>query len=44
MEFDGLAIGEVVFLGEECGSEGGLAIVAELFIGEAREDGRLAHT
>ena len=44
MEFDGLAIGEVVFFGEECSSESGLAIVAELFIGEAGEDGGLAHT
>ena len=44
MELDGLAVGEIVFFGEECGAEGGLAVVAELLVGEAGEDGGLAHT
>jgi hypothetical protein len=42
MELDGLAIGEGVLLGEEGGPEGGLAVVAELLIGKASEDGGLA--
>lgn len=44
MELDGFAHGEGVLLGEEGGAEGGFAIVIELLVGEAGEDGGLAHS
>lgn len=44
MELDGLAIGKSVFFSEKGSTEGRLAVVAKLLIGEASEDGCLAHT
>lgn len=41
MEFYGLACGEGVFFGEEGSTEGGFAVVIELLVGEASEDGSL---
>ncbi len=43
MELDETVVGESVFLGEEGCAESGLAVVVEFLIGEACEDGGLAH-
>ena len=44
MEFDGFGIGERMFFGQKCRSEGGLAIIVEFLVGEAGEDGGLPHS
>jgi hypothetical protein len=44
MKFDLLVVGETVLFGEEGGAQGGLVVVVELLVGEAGEDGGLAHS
>ena len=44
MKFDGFGIGERMFFCQKCCSEGGLAIIVEFLVGEAGEDGGLAHS